>query len=109
MDLKRWKKMRKMDFSTNPDYFLGAWVNVKAEVPNYLAAGFINKVKVQKLDGTIVTYNGTNGDDLVGFWVVEGARNRNSFGDEVYMAPIGINQITEYKEKGFTLTQTKNW
>ena len=109
MDLKRWKKMRNMDFSTNPDYFLGAWVNVKAEVPNYLAASFKDKVRVKKLDGTIVTYNGTNGDALVGFWMVEGAKNRNSFGNEVYMAPIGINQITEYKEKGFTLTQTKSW
>ena len=109
LDLKRWKKIRNMDYSTNSDYFLGPWVNVQAEVPTYLAAKYVGKIKVQKLDGTTVTYNGSNAADLVGFWVVEGAKNRNSFGVEVYMAPIGQNQIIEYKEKGFTLTQTKNW
>jgi len=109
LDLKRWKKMRNMDFSTNPDYFLGPWVNVKTEVPSYLADKYKGIVKVRTMAGAVITYDGTNADDLVGFWVVEGARNRNSFGDEVYLAPIGTNQITEYKEKGFTLTQTKNW
>lgn len=109
LDLKRWKKIRYMDFSTNPDYFLGPWVNVKAEIPTYLTATYKNRIKVKKLDGSIVTYNGTNGDDMVGYWVVENAANRNSFGNEVYLAPVGQTQIVEYKEKGYTLTQTANW
>ncbi|NEU08837.1 RagB/SusD family nutrient uptake outer membrane protein [Flavihumibacter sp. R14] len=109
LDLKRWKKIRNMDFSTNQDYFLGPWVNVKAEVPSFLTATYKNRIKVKKLDGTVVVYNGTNGDDLVGFWVIENAVNRNSFGDQVYLAPIGQNQIIEYKEKGFKLSQTVNW
>lgn len=109
LDLKRWKKIRNMDFSSNPDYFLGPWVNVKAEVPSYLTATYKNRIKVKKLDGTLVTYNGTNGDDMVGFWVIENAKNRNAFGNEVYLAPIGQTQIVEYQEKGFTLSQTVNW
>ena len=34
LDLKRWKKLNNMNFSTNPDYFLGPWVNVQAEIPS---------------------------------------------------------------------------
>jgi starch-binding outer membrane protein, SusD/RagB family len=109
LDLKRWKKIGYMDFSTNPDYLLGPWVNVKAEIPHFLTKANINRIKVKKADGTVVTYTGTNDADLVGYWVVENAKNRNSFGDEVYMAPVGQTQIVEYSEKGYTLTQTPNW
>ena len=109
LDLKRWKKIQYMDYSTNPDYFLGPWVNVKLEAPSYLASAYVNKVRVKKADGTIVTYNGTNGDDLIGFWMVENAVNRNAFTDKVYMAPVGQSQIIEYSEKGYTLSQTDNW
>lgn len=108
LDLKRWKKIQYMNFA-NQDYFLGPWVDVKAEVPTYLAATYKNRIKVRKADGTEITYDGTNGDALVGFWVVEGAKNRNAFGNEVYMAPVGQTQITEYKSKGYKLTQTVNW
>lgn len=109
LDIKRWKKIQYMNFATNPDYFLGPWVNVKTDVPSYLAASFVNKVRVKKSDGTVVTYTGNNADDLVGFWMVEGATNRNAFTDQVYMAPVGQAQIVEYSEKGFKLSQTENW
>lgn len=109
LDLKRWKKLRYMDYSTNPDYFLGVWVNVKQEAPSYLATSYIGKTRVKKADGTIVTYNGSNGDDLVGFWMVENAANRNAFTDKSYLAPIGQTQILQYQERGYTLTQTANW
>ncbi|RYF95606.1 MAG: RagB/SusD family nutrient uptake outer membrane protein, partial [Chitinophagaceae bacterium] len=76
LDLKRWKKLNNMDFSTNPDYFLGPWVNVQAEIPSYLTTANIGRVRVKKTDGTIITYNGSNAADMVGFWMVENAQNR---------------------------------
>jgi copper chaperone NosL len=59
--------------------------------------------------GTIVTWNGSNGSSMIGFWMVENAQNRNAFTDKVYMSPVGQSQIIQYEEKGFKLTQTKNW
>jgi len=109
LDLKRWKKLTNMDFSTNPDYFLGPWVNVQTEIPSYLTTANIGKVRVKKTDGTIVAYNGSNAADMVGFWLVENVQNRNAFSDRSYMAPIGQSQIVQYQDAGYTLTQTTGW
>lgn len=111
LDLKRWKKLNNMDFNTNPDYFLGPWVNVQAEVPSYLTAtnAAAANVKVKRADGTIVTYNGTNAAAMVGYWMVTNAVNRNTFTDKAYLAPVGQAQIIQYQEKGFKLTQTAGW
>lgn len=109
LDLKRWKKLNNMDFSTNPDYFLGPWVNVQAEIPSYLTTANINKIRVKKTDGTIVTWSGNNASSMIGFWMVENAQNRLPFTDKSYMAPVGQSQITQYLEKGYKLTQTKLW
>lgn len=111
LDIKRWKKLNYMDFSTNPDYLLGPWVDIKAEIPIFLtpANATAKNVKVKKADNTIVTYNGSNANDMVGFWVVTNAQNRNAFTDRSYLSPIGQSQIVQYQEKGFTLTQTKGW
>jgi starch-binding outer membrane protein, SusD/RagB family len=109
LDLKRWKKLQYMDFSTNPDYFLGPWVNVKAEIPSYLTTANKGKVRVKKEDGTIVTWDGTNADAMVGFWMVENAQNRLAFTDKSYLSPVGQSQIIQYQEQGYTLTQTPGW
>lgn len=109
LDLKRWKKLTNMDFSTNPDYFLGPWVNVQAEIPSYLTAANIGKIRVKKADGTIVTWNGSNASSMIGFWMVENAQNRFPFTDRSYRAPVGQSQIIQYQEKGYTLTQTVGW
>ncbi len=109
LDLKRWKKLANMDFSTNPDYFLGPWVNVQAEIPSYLTTANIGKIRVKKADGTIVTWNGSNASAMIGFWMVENAQNRFPFTDKSYRAPVGQSQIIQYMEKGFTLTQTVGW
>jgi starch-binding outer membrane protein, SusD/RagB family len=109
LDLKRWKKLSNMDFSTNPDYFLGPWVNVQAEIPSYLTTANINKVRVKKADGTIVTWNGSNASSMIGFWMVENAQNRNAFTNKSYLSPVGQSQIIQYEEKGFKLTQTTGW
>ena len=109
LDLKRWKKLNYMDFSTNPDYFLGPWINVQEELPTALTTGTVGKAKVQKPDRTIITWNGSNRPDIVGFWMVDNAKNRNAFTDRPYLSPVGKTQINEYKDKGYTLTQTKGW
>ncbi|MCH5683444.1 hypothetical protein LWM68_03610 [Niabella sp. W65] len=46
---------------------------------------------------------------MVGYWVVENASNRLDFNDRVYLSPVGLQQINEYKERGYTLTQTTGW
>jgi hypothetical protein len=103
------EKTEQHGLSTNPDYFLGPWVDIHAEIPSYLTSANIGKVRVKKLDGTIVTYSGTNASAMVGFWMVENVANRNAFTDRSYMAPVGQAQITQYADKGFKLTQTKGW
>jgi hypothetical protein len=109
LDLKRWKKLNNMDYSTNPDYLAGPWVNVQAEIPSYLTAANIGRVRVRKEDGTVVAYNGTNAADMVGYWLVENGQNRLAFTDKSYLAPVGQSQIIQYEENGFKLTQTKGW
>ncbi|HXR85119.1 MAG TPA: RagB/SusD family nutrient uptake outer membrane protein [Hanamia sp.] len=111
LDLKRWGKLKYMDFSTNPDYFLGPWVNLPVEFPSALTASAATKgnVKVKKADGTIVTYDGSNASDMEGFWMVDNAKNRDVFSDKNYLSPVGQSQINDYKDKGHTLTQTTGW
>jgi hypothetical protein len=109
LDLKRWKKLEYMDFSTNPDYFLGPWLNVQAEAPAYLTDAYIGRTNVKQPDGTVITYDGNNAASLVGFWMVDNAQNRNPFTDQSYLAPVGQSQIIQYEEKGYTLSQTPGW
>jgi len=109
LDLKRWKKLNYMDFSTNPDYLLGPWVNVQTELPSVLTTANKGKIKVKKADGTIVTWDGTNGSAMIGFWVVENGQNRLAFSDKNYLAPLGQSQIIQYQERGYKLTQTAGW
>lgn len=109
LDLKRWDKLNYMDFSTNADYFLGPWVDLPAEIPTTLTTATKGKVRVKKADGTIVTWDGTNQSAMVGFWMVENAKNRDAFTDRSYLSPVGEAQINEYSDKGHTLTQTELW
>ena len=109
LDIKRWKKINYMSGTMNPDLLLGPWVNIAAEMPEWLVTAKVGKLKVKKADGTVVTYNGSNGADLVGYYIPENIADRDPFTDRVYMAPIGKNQISEYLDKGYTLTQTVGW
>ena len=109
LDIKRWKKIDYMNGTTKPDLLKGIWVNIKSEIPTLLTAGRVGKLQVQKADGTVVVYNGSNEDDLVGYYLPEGVKNRDAFTDRVYMAPVGKNQIDLFKSRGFTLTQTTGW
>lgn len=109
LDLKRWKKIQYMNFDNNPDHYLGLWIDIPKEAPDYLASTYINNLKVKDSNGTVKIYDGNNADEMVGYFMIEDARNRNPFGDEVYCAPVGQAQIIEYQEHGYKLSQTINW
>ena len=107
-DLRRWYKLDYMDYDTNPDKYLGPWVDFQVEEPNFMKDK-VNILKVQDAEGNIHTYNGTNPGDMVGFYCVRNAVNRETFFDRSYMKPIGQQQIDDYKMRGYKLTQTVNW
>lgn len=109
LDIKRWKKLNYMDGSTNPEILQGIWVNFPKEMPSFLVTSKVNKLKVKKADGTIVTYDGTNGAQMTGYYLPEGVANRDAFTSKSYMAPIGKAEIDLYAGKGKTLTQTIGW
>jgi starch-binding outer membrane protein, SusD/RagB family len=108
-DLKRWKKIEYMNAATNPDLLRGPWINFQTEFPAYLVTAKRNILKVEKADGTIVTYTGSNAADMVGYYIPENVSNRDPFTDRVYTAPVGNNELSQYGEKGYTLTQTPGW
>ena len=91
---------------------LGLWINLKEELPSYLEQGKDGKYtayQVRKMDGTVVTYDGSNADDMVGFFVPLKAVARDVFGDECYLAPVGKAQIDQYADQGYKLSQTTGW
>jgi hypothetical protein len=117
LDIKRWAKILDyMDNSKNPDLMRGPWVNFPVEAPSELdmsengfGKGNVGVLTVIKEDGSSVVFNGTNGSEMVGFFQVNNARGRNSFGSEVYLSPVPKNLIQSYLDHGFTLTQTPGW
>ncbi|MEL7585235.1 MAG: RagB/SusD family nutrient uptake outer membrane protein [Prolixibacteraceae bacterium] len=109
LDIKRWKKIDYMNGTANPDNLVGLWINIQTELPQWLVSGKVGKLKVKKADGTVVTYDGSNGADLVGYYMPENASDRDAFTDRVYLAPVGSAQINEYLAKGYTLTQSPGW
>lgn len=109
MDIKRWKKIEYMNGNVKTDNLLGLWIDFPAEFPEWLIAAKVGKLKVKLANGTVVTYNGTNGASMVGFYIPESVANRDAFTDRVYLAPVGNTQINQYKDKGYSLTQTPGW
>jgi len=108
LDIKRWKKINYMA-NSDPDNLLGLWIDFNTELSEWLVKAKEGKLKVKKADGTIVTYNGTNKADMVGYYIPETVANRDAFTDRVYLAPVGNTQISEYLDKGYNLTQTPGW
>lgn len=109
-DIKRWKKLDYMNNEKYPDTMLGPWVNMEEEVPSYLAKDYIGKRQVKKEDGTIVTFDGTNAKDMVGYYIPTNAQPRDAFTDRSYCSPIGLQDIQLYIDNGgYKLTQTALW
>lgn len=108
-DLRRWKKLEYMNYATNIDYTLGPWVDFEVELPARLNDNYINVTKVINSNGSIITFDGTNKSEMKGFYVIPRFENRIDFTNRVYLAPVGLNQIQQYENLGYTLTQTKGW
>ena len=113
LDLKRWKKLEYMDPTQNPDILLGSWVNIGANFATQLTADKVGSLAVTSMSGTVTTYNGANGAQMVGFYSPAIIQGRQQFlnmpGVNPYLAPVGINQINDYKTKGYVLAQTPGW
>jgi hypothetical protein len=110
LDIKRWKKINYMRGSENPDILKGLWVNIPNEIPALLDVKTkVGITQVQKADGSIVIFDGTNAAEMVGFYLPDGVVDRDAFTDRVYLSPVGKNQIDLYNSQGYTLTQTPGW
>ncbi|MDE6352678.1 MAG: RagB/SusD family nutrient uptake outer membrane protein [Muribaculaceae bacterium] len=106
VDIRRWKKLDYMDNNKNPDTMLGPWIDFNEELNTSLTKG---STKVQKADGTVVTYDGGNAADMIGFYVPINIKPRSAFSERSYLYPVGNTQIQQYAEVGKKLTQTTGW
>lgn len=117
-DLRRWKKIGYMNGTRYPDNLKSIWVNIPVDMPTLLSKSNSGKIGVIKADGTRVTFkvneDGTdNAQDMVGYFSPTAVADRDPFenigGVNVYLAPVGTNQINDYAKRGYTLSQTKGW
>ena len=81
--------------------------------PEELKSENSGKIRVMGKDGSLTVYDGTNAAAMKGFFYPEQNKGRLSFLNvpnvNPYLSPIGINQIEDYKSRGYTLTQTEGW
>lgn len=90
-DLRRWKKLDYLDMILNFDINRGAWI-VKADYPD---ANLSNLVLTEGEQGYIIPAS---------------AGTPRVFDDpRVYLNPIPLDQITLYRDQGFTLEQNPGW
>ncbi|MDD2594490.1 MAG: RagB/SusD family nutrient uptake outer membrane protein [Bacteroidales bacterium] len=137
LDIRRWGKLELMQGSINPDILVGGWVeldkskNLTKKTYNLLTVANFNKVSVKqitgrKADGTLILgdrlfFNGTkddkgnivtsNADQMQGFLVPVNIQDREVINTHVrnYLEPICTDVITQYTEKGYTITQNPGW
>ena len=102
-----------MDNEKYPDTMLGLWVDIPAENADVLVEDKENILTVAVPDGaggyTNIVYDGSNKEEMVGFYVPEAAQPRDPFSDRSYLAPIGENVINEYADMGYSIEQTTGW
>ncbi len=112
-DLRRWHKLEYMDTDANKDLLYGTWVNFAQEDSTALSSGNVDKLRVVDMDGNEIVYDGKNGSKMRGFYfpmqTVGRLQYLNLPNVNPYLSPIGTNNIEEYKNKGYTLTQTEGW
>ena len=123
MDIRRWGKLELMDGDVNPDILVGAWVDYPeaavydAETGtglikkhfDLLNGNQVGKLKVQKLDGSIVTYDGENDADMVGFAIPTGVQNRYPVLERNYLEPVCTDVISQYITRGYSIEQNPGW
>ena len=112
-DLKRWHKLDYMDTSANINLLAGTWVNFQTELPAELNDANKGVLSVIKNDGTVIVYNGTNKNDMKGFYKAVKTAGRQPFLNQlnvnIYLSPVGKTQIDDYASKGYELKQTEGW
>ncbi|MBQ2913228.1 MAG: RagB/SusD family nutrient uptake outer membrane protein [Bacteroidales bacterium] len=124
LDLRRWGKLELMDCDLNPEIMVGAWVdhnntlNLQKKFDHLTAAQF-GKLKVQKLDGTVVTFDGeadedgnilsSNAADMVGFRIPTSVSARYSIEERHYLEPICTDVISQYTTRGYSIEQNPGW
>jgi hypothetical protein len=90
-DLRRWKKLDYLDMVVNFEINRGAWI-VKADYPD------------ANLTNLILT------DGEQGYIIPASAGTPRIFDDpKVYLNPLPLDQITLYRDQGFTLEQNPGW
>lgn len=110
LDIKRWKKLDYMDNTKHPETMYGLWIDINNDLPSILSEGTTAVAKPNG-DGTYtkVVYDGTNADQMVGFYIPNSAVERDPFTDRSYLSPVGRAQINQYVDQGYKLTQTPGW
>lgn len=112
-DLKRWHQLDNMDTEAQPDLLSGTWINFPEDMPDELNSGNAGKISVVKLDGTIVVYDGSNDEEMRGFYrnTINSGRLPflNLSNVNPYLAPVGKVQMDAYQAKGYELKQTEGW
>lgn len=90
-DLKRWKKLNYLWPEYNPDICYGAWIDY-ADYP------------------TVETKNAVLEDGTQGYLMVTAPSGRRSAPSERnYIRPIPQNEITIFRQNGYTLEQNPQW
>lgn len=100
LDLRRWHKLDYMDNEAHPETMRGPWVDFANDTykgpgkptdadGQVAISGLLKKgsTQVETLDGTIVTYDGTNIDKMVGFYLPTAVKPRNAFYERSYLSP----------------------
>lgn len=112
-DLERWHKLDYMDTDAHADLLSGSWVNFPEELSSELEPANIGEISVVGLDGSITVYNGSNGDEMEGFYRHTSNEGRLPFLNQPninpYLAPISKSEMDEYATRGYELKQTEGW
>lgn len=99
-----------MDNNKYPDTMYGPWVNFPVDVPAYEKEEYVGLLVVRKADGTEVVYNGSNWNDMVGYFKLMEVKPRDTFDyEKAYLSPVGTQEIQDYVDRQKVLTQTKAW
>lgn len=113
IDLRRWKKLAYMDTDANTDLLAGTWVNFPTDAAEELKNENKGKLRVLNVAGKFVVYDGNNGAQMVGYFYPVENKGRLPFLNipnvNPYLSPIGINEMTDYANRGYKLTQTEGW
>ncbi len=126
LDIRRWGQLELMQGAKNPDILVGAWTDFNETQVGKLKKGFnlltsdqFGVLKVQKLDGTVVTFNGeadtegniisSNAADMVGFRIPNNIQDRDPIEDRNYLEPICNDVMNQYTDRGYTIEQNPGW